>query len=127
MPYSVTKMIVDGNDNVAAVDWTYTNDMGTISNTHVLQKPYGSTPLRDVTEQVSVEWLVEQLQNTSEEFDAAIAQRKAQVEYDATLKPYEPHSDGPPTPITMPAPVPPVEPEPEPEAVALPAGRKAKK
>ena len=133
MPYSVTRMIVDGNQNVAAIDWSYSNADGTISNTHVMQKPYGTTPLSLVTEQVSVEWLVEQLQNTTEEFDAAIANRKAQAAYEATLKPYAPHTDGPPTPITMPAPVPPEKPEvpeekePEPVAETKPAGRKAKK
>lgn len=133
MPYSVSRLIVDDKENVSALEWVYSNGNGSISNIHVLDEPYGSTPLRDVTEQVSVKWLIEQLQNTSEQLDAVIAKRKAQADYESTLKPYEPHPDSPPTPITMPAPVPPEEPEapeekePEPVAETKPSGRKAKK
>ena len=104
MPFSVSEMIVDGDQNVIALNWAYSNVDGTLSNQLKLAKPYGNTPLRDVTTEVAVEWLQEQLQNTTEQFDAAIAQRKAESEYDKTLEPYTPHPDGPPTPITMPVP-----------------------
>ena len=97
-------MIADGDQKVVALDWAYSNADGTLSNQHILQKPYGDTGFADVTEAVAVSWLTEQLQNTSEEFDAAIAERKAAAEYEQTLAPYEPHPDGPPTPVTMPIP-----------------------
>ena len=103
MPFSISELIVDGEQNVVALDWAYSNADGTLSNQHKLLKPYGNTKLEAVTEEVAVSWLEEQLQNTTEEFDAAIAKRKAQVEYDQTLVPYAPHPDGPPTPITIPA------------------------
>lgn len=94
-------MIADADQKVVALDWAYSNADGTLSNLHILQKPYGTTPFADVTEEVAVEWLTEQLENTSAEFDAAIAKRKADAEYEKTLAPFEPHPDGPPTPITM--------------------------
>ncbi len=90
-------MIVDGNQNVVALNWAYSNADGTLSNQHKLEEPYGSTPLDDVTEEVAVEWLEEQIQNTTEQFDAAITKRKEEAEYEQTLKPYIPHPDGPPT------------------------------
>ncbi|OUV34730.1 MAG: hypothetical protein CBC48_05400 [bacterium TMED88] len=43
------------------------------------------TPLGDVTEAVAITWLEEQLGNTSEEFDAAITQRKQEQEYNDSL------------------------------------------
>ena len=81
-------MIVDGDDNVVALDWAYSNADGTLSNQHKLAQPYGTVALTKVTETVAISWLEEQLQNTPEEFDAAIAKRKADTEYAQTLKPY---------------------------------------
>ncbi len=104
MPFSISRMIADGDQKVVALDWAYSNADGTLSNQHVLQHPFGTTPLADVTEETALLWLTEQLQNTAEEFDAAIAKRKAKAEYEQTFTPYEPHPDGPPTPITMPIP-----------------------
>ena len=104
MSFSINQMIVDGDNNVVALNWAYSNADGTLSNQHKLTQPYGTTKLAQVTEEVAVEWLEEQLQNTTEQFDAAIANRKAEQQYAETLKPYEPHPDGPPTPITMPIP-----------------------
>jgi len=118
MPFSVSEMIVDGDQNVIALNWAYSNADGTLSNQFKLAKPYGTTPLRDVTSEVAVEWLTEQLQNTPEQFDAAIAQRKAESEYEKTWEPYAPHPDGPPTPITMPVPD---------EEISAPAAKSTKK
>ena len=95
-------MIADGDQKVVALDWAYSNADGTLSNQHILQKPYGDTGFADVTEEVALGWLTEQLSNTAEEFDAAIAERKAAAEYEQTLAPYEPNPSGPPTPITTP-------------------------
>ena len=110
MPFSISQMIVDGNQNVVALNWAYSNADGTLSNQLVLAKPYGSTPLDDVTEEVAVAWLGEQLGNTAAEFDAAITKRKEEAEYEQTLEPYAPHPDGPPTRI-MPEPGPLDQPE----------------
>lgn len=100
MPYSISKMIVDSDQNVVALDWSYTNPDGTLSNQHRLLDPYGDTPLDDVTEVVAITWLTEQLGNTSEDFDAAIAQHKAQSDYTQTLVAYEPNIGAPPTRMT---------------------------
>lgn len=122
MAYSINQMIVDGKQLVVALNWSYANAEGTLSNQHKLLAPYGSTPLAEVTEDVAIGWLKDQLQNTSKEFDAAIHQRKQETEYTQTLVPYV--SDGAGAFSVYVAPEP--EPQPEPEVVPLPAGRKAK-
>ena len=124
MPFSISQMIVDGQEKVIALDWVYSNDDGTLSNQHKLSEPYGHLPLATVTEEVAVGWLEEQLKNTPEEFDAAIAKRKAEVEYAQTLVPYEAHPSSAPTRI-VPKPAP--EAEAEPEASTMPAKRSRKK
>ena len=88
MPFSINQMIVDGDQNVVALNWAYSNADGTLSNQLKLATPYGDVALADVTETVAVSWLEEQLGNTAEEFDAAIAKRKAETEYAATLVSY---------------------------------------
>ena len=120
MPYSINQMIVDSNQNVVALNWAYSNKDGTLSNQHKLAQPYGNIPLEQVTEEVAIKMLEEQLANTSEEFDAAIAKRKQETEYAATLVPYV--SDGAGAFQVYVAP----EPEPELETAAMPAGRKSK-
>jgi hypothetical protein len=120
MTFSISQMIVDGDQNVVALNWAYTNADGTLSNQLKLATPYGDVALPAVTQELAVEWLEEQLGNTAEEFDAAIAKRKAESEYAQTLVPYV--SDGAGAFQVY------VEPEPEPEleAAVMPAGRKAK-
>ena len=88
MPFSINQMIVDGKELVVALDWSYANAEGTLSNRHALLKPYGSTPVAEVTEDVAIGWLKEQLQNTAAEFDAAIAKHKQETEYAATFVAY---------------------------------------
>ena len=92
MTYSINQMIVDGDQNVVALNWAYSNADGTLSNQLKLATPYGDVALASVTQELAVSWLEEQLQNTAAEFDAAIANRKAETEYAATLVAYE--SDG---------------------------------
>ena len=87
-------MIVDGDQNVVALDWTYSNADGTLSNQLKLATPYGDAALPAVTQELAVSWLEEQLQNTAAEFDAAIAKRKADTEYAATLVAYENNGAG---------------------------------
>jgi len=102
MPFSVSEIIVsDTADKVVALNWSYENADGKLSNQWQLARPYGDTPLKDCTEAVLVKWLEEQLPNTTEDFDKQIAAAKAQQEFNETLKPYTPHNDGPPTPVTQ--------------------------
>ena len=119
MSFSISQMIVDGDSNVVALNWAYSNADGTLSNQLKLAQPYGTVALAKVDEKLAVSWLEDQLQNTPEEFDAAIAKRKADTEYAATLMPYV--SDGSGAFKIY------EEPQPEPEAAAMPSGRKAKK
>jgi hypothetical protein len=88
MTFSISQMIVDGDENVVALNWAYSNADGTLSNQLKLAQPYGKVALAKVDEKLAVSWLEDQLQNTPEEFDAAIAKRKADSEYAQTLKPY---------------------------------------
>ena len=92
MTFSISQMIVDGDQNVVALNWAYTNADGTLSNQLKLAQPYGDVALPAVTQELAVSWLEEQLGNTAEEFDAAITKRKTETEYAATLVAYE--SDG---------------------------------
>ncbi len=89
--YSISQIIADSNGVVVSLFWTYSNVDGKISNQLRLSEPVDTTtmmPRADVTEQVAIEWLEEQLGNTSEDFDKAIAQRKAQQEYAESLSVY---------------------------------------
>ena len=96
-------MIVDGQEKVIAMDWVYSNADGSCRISTELLAPYGDTPLDQVTEEVAVSWLEEQLQNTTqEEFDEAIANRKAEVEYQQTFVAYEANSKAAPTRILTP-------------------------
>ena len=105
MPFSINLMIADKDKNVVALDWAYSNEDGTVTNQLRLAEPYGTTPFDDVTEEVALTWLAEQLPNTAEDFDAAIAERKAAVDYAASLEPYIPHNGTAPTPAPVPEPV----------------------
>ena len=87
-------MVVDGDQNVVALDWKYSNPDGAIGNQHKLLEPYGNTKLAAVTEAMAIKWLEEQLQDTTEEFDAAIAKRKADDEYGETLVYYNNNGAG---------------------------------
>ena len=102
MPFSVSEIIVsDTADKVVALNWSYENADGKLSNQWKLAQPYGDTPLKDCTEAILVKWLEEQLPNTTEDFDKQIADAKARQAFNETLKPYTPHNDGPPTPVTQ--------------------------
>ena len=109
MPFSISQMIVDADEQVVALDWVYKNQDGQLSNQHALRKPYGDKPLTEVTTPVALEWLKEQLGNTAEDFDAAIAQYKQQQEYSEGLRVYTTNLRSAPTKVepeevgTMPA------------------------
>ena len=93
MPFSVTCFTADANDDIVSIDWQYSNADGTVSNTHVLATPAGDFAVAEVTQATLVGWLEDQLQNTAEEFDAAIANAKAQAEYQAGFKKYSLEAD----------------------------------
>ena len=93
MPFSVNCFVADANDDIVSVDWVYTNADGAISNTHVLATPAGDFSVAEVSQATLVSWIEDQLQNTAAEFDAAIANAKAQAEYQAGFKKYEREAD----------------------------------
>ena len=93
MPFSVNCFVADANDDIVSVDWVYTNADGAISNTHVLATPAGDFAVAEVTQATLVSWVEDQLQNTAAEFDAALANAKAQSEYQAGFKKYEREAD----------------------------------
>ena len=93
MPFSVTSFVADANDNIVTLDWKYTNADGAIQNTHRLATPAGDFALAAVTQSTLVGWLEDQLDNTPAEFVAALANAKAQAEYQAGFKKYEREAD----------------------------------
>ena len=93
MTFSINGFVADANDDIVSVDWVYSNDDGAVSNTHVLATPAGDFALAEVTQATLVSWVEDQLQNTAAEFDAAIANAKAQAEYQAGFKTYTREED----------------------------------
>jgi hypothetical protein len=103
MSFSISQIIVcDTTNKVVALNWSYENADGKLSNQWTLEKPYGDLPLASCTEAVLLGFLMEQLPNTSSEFDMQIAAAKEQAEFEQTLQEFIPHSDGPPTPMPVP-------------------------
>jgi len=93
MPFSIKCFVADANDDIVSVDWVYTNTDGAISNTHVLATPAGDFSVLEVTEATLISWIEDQLQNTTAEFDTAIANNKLKAEYKAGFKKYEREAD----------------------------------
>ena len=94
MPFTVDRYVADPAGNIVALQWTYSNADGSLSNTLDLAQPAGDIPRDNVTEDVLVTWLEAQLGNTAEEFDAAIANAKKQHEFQASLQEYVEQPDG---------------------------------
>tara|TARA_R110001592_G_scaffold12319_1_gene59008 strand:- start:2713 stop:3027 length:315 start_codon:yes stop_codon:yes gene_type:complete len=97
MSFSISKLIVDGNQIVVGLDWTYTHPAESISNQHMLLKPYGNTSLAEVTEAVAIGWLEEQLAKqdppvTAKSLDEQITKSQSDREYAEGLVTYT--SDG---------------------------------
>jgi len=79
--FSIRSCSVDPAGLIYTCLWVYENTDGSVSGTHKLTPPAeGDTivPLQNVTEEILVGWLVDQLANTTEEFDAQIASEKAE-------------------------------------------------
>tara|TARA_R100000951_G_scaffold88536_1_gene76572 strand:- start:536 stop:853 length:318 start_codon:yes stop_codon:yes gene_type:complete len=88
MPFSVTSFTAGADENIVSLDWVYTNVDGALSNVHRLAVPAGSVVRANVTQEILVGWLEDQLQNTADEFDTAISNAKAQAEYQSGCKHY---------------------------------------
>ncbi len=93
MPFSVNCFVADANDDIVSVDWVYTNADGAISNKLVLATPAGEVSRAEVKQATLVSWVEDQLQNSADEFDAAIANAKVQSEYQAGFKLYNREAD----------------------------------
>ena len=81
--FTIQSCTVDPTELIYTCNWTYTNVDGKVSGTHKLTRPEEGDPvvaLADVTEEILVGWLTDQLVNTAEEFDAQIAKEKAALE-----------------------------------------------
>ena len=83
--YNITSYTVQSEGTVVNCNWTYTTADGSVGGTHVLATPAGVASAAGLTEEVLVGWLVAQLPNTSEEFDAQIAREKVEREAAETL------------------------------------------
>ena len=88
MPFTVNTFVADAANDILTVDWEYSNVDGTIGNTLKLATPAGDVPVANVTQATLVSWVEDQLENTTEEFDKAIANAKAQVVYQSGFKRY---------------------------------------
>ena len=108
-------MTVNSDEKVIAMSWVYQNDVGKLARQHKMLEPYGGDPLSSVTTEKALGWLNEQLTNTSEEFDALIAQRQEAIEHEESLSTYTTHRATAPTKVVPPEPEPEPEPELEPE------------
>ena len=88
MAFTIDCFKADSNDNIVSVDWKYTTADGSLGNTHVLATPAGDFALAAVTQSTLIGWLEDQLGNTAAEFDAHLAERKADREYKESLTKY---------------------------------------
>lgn len=78
--FSIQSCTVDPSELIYTCKWTYSNLEGSVSGTHKLTPPVEGdvvVPLADVTEEMLIGWLTDQLTNTAEQFDAQIAAEKA--------------------------------------------------
>ena len=100
MGFSITNIIADPSGAVAALEWAYDNADGNVSNTLVLEQPKGDVEFSKVTKATALKWLGEQLGNTADDFDKAIAEAKQQREYEQGLKRYTPQAKGAPVEAT---------------------------
>lgn len=93
MGFTINSFVADSNDDIISVDWLYTNEQGSIGNTHILLTPAGDFSLQEVTQATLVGWIEDQLENTTAEFDVAIAGDASRAVYAASLSTYTRESD----------------------------------
>ena len=76
--YSVTSFRTDAEGIIYTCNWTYSNLDGSVGGQVSLAAPEGAVvPVEEVTAEIVTGWVVDSLQNTSEEFDEQIAREKA--------------------------------------------------
>ena len=130
--FAIQQITADKEQKVVSMDWTYANDDGHLGGHHKMHQPYGNVALGNVTSEVALIWLQDQLGNTRDEFDEYLATQQAEAAYEASLTDYSVHPVTSPTkaaePVVEPAPEPEPEVEPEvevePEATTQPAPTK---
>ena len=99
MSFTVTKMIVSGGDKVVALDWAYTNEVGSVCNYYNLPEPYGDVPLSDCTQELMLEWLTAGEGMDASTYDAYISRRKQMEEEQAAISEYKPQPKAAPTKV----------------------------
>lgn len=77
---AIQEITVNADQKVVSMDWTYANTDGHLKGVHRMLEPYGDVPLGNVTSEVALAWLQEQLSNTTEEFDEYLAEQKSTEE-----------------------------------------------
>ena len=93
--YSVTSFRTDAAGIIYTCDWTYSNEDGSVGSSVTLEAPVDNiVPVEDVTPKIVTGWVVDVLQNTSEEFDAQIAADKARREAEESSIAYTLAEDG---------------------------------
>jgi len=93
--YSVTSFRTDAAGIVYTCDWTYSNADGSVRGVVSLEAPVDNIiPVEDLTPEIVTGWVVDALQNTSEEFDAQIAADKARREAEEAAVTYTVGEDG---------------------------------
>lgn len=100
MGFSITNIIANSSGAVTALEWAYDNADGSVSNTLALEQPKGDVEFNEVTRATALGWLGEQLGNTADDFDKAIAEAKQRREYEQGLKRYAPQATGAPVEVT---------------------------
>ena len=66
MSFSVSKMIVDSDQNVVVLNWSYSNADGSVNGKHTLVEPYGSIPVDQVNQATAVGCLDSKITNKPE-------------------------------------------------------------
>lgn len=93
--YSVTSFRTDATGIIYTCDWTYSNEDGSVGGVVTLEAPVDNiVPVESVTPELITSWVVAVLSNTSEEFDAQIAENKARREAEEASVTYAIGEDG---------------------------------
>ena len=92
--FKITKMTVDGNNDVVSLNWCYTGADGYVNDTFTLLTPAGNVALAEVTETVALGWLNDQMETTAAQLDQYLANKKATETYQEELCDYVPNEQG---------------------------------
>ena len=89
MSFSIQTFEADPSKQIISVDWKYTTNDGWLSNTLKLATPAGNEALENITEDVLISWVEEQLPNTAQELSDFLAEQAARVEAESQYVKYE--------------------------------------